>query len=476
MEISGPPPAPIPPRQLQALTRNWQLGQVIQATVAKQPSAQTTVLQISNLQIQAQTTAPLSVGQQLSAEIIKLGNRPVLQIQTASSAQPSSANASANAPAARIELQLATAVLSKAAPKPQTANAPVSTVPIEQALKQLLPKQASMSTLLNNVAWINSGKAASVTLPPAITELSKELIKALPERARISQPEVLKQALRDSGIFLENKLLKLPSQTPAQGMKPSLLGEAARMATPLATPGGEKSTSSEKIGGDLKLALIRLISNIRQITTANQARVPQSPTPTSPQATRLPELLVPAPTLPNSAPQPQRSAPANLANISNMLVLLQELGRQAEASLARTQLHQIASTTTVVDGNTQQWALELPVRNQDQVDIFDMVIEDDQRRASDEDESQHRWSVNLAFDLPGLGPVHVKLQMIDNKIATRFWAEEVHTSQLFQEHMGELLRRYHEHGVEPAEFHSFHGKPPVSQQQQQSHSVLDEKA
>jgi len=472
MEINLPPPTPIPPQQLQSLVRNWQVGQVVQATVAKQPSSQSAILQIGNLQIQAVTSAPLPPGQQITAEIIKLGNRPILQLQLPSTTIGQTQTTSTSMTSVRIELLPATAVATRAttATTPASQATPPSqpqSSPIEQALKLALPKQASMSPLMANIAWISSGKGTTLTLPPLITQISKELLNALPDKNRIAQPGVMRQAILDSGVFLENKLTKLPPETMARDIK-QLLTETSRQAKPESeAQTGKQASTADKLGNDVKLALIKMIGTIRQVSATPQTQA----RPTQPATSeRLPELPFTPPTLPQGHPKPQRTPAPSLIVVSNVLQALQELGKQAEASLARTQLHQIASTPT--PDNNPQWALELPIRNNNQIDIFDMVIEDEQSRDED-DQPQHRWSIMLAFDLPGLGPVHAKLQLIDNKVNTTFWAEHPQTSRLFNEHIEELRRRFRDSGIEAAELRCIEGTPPPSQAGKQPHVVLD---
>ncbi len=458
MEINKPSPTSVPPRLIQSLTRNWQLGQFIQATVTKQTTPSTVILQIGKLQIPASSSSPLPVGLQLSAEVIKLGHRPILQLQMKSLSSITNTIPSNNAPQ-RIELQLGMIPIKKAGSLQKTTTPSPIVTPLEHALKQLMPKQTSMSALLANVVWINSGKAAALALPPVIAQLSKELLNSLPEKARINQPGVLKRAILNSGVFLENKLVKLAVESTNQGGIQHL-NQANHLAT-------------GKIDTDLKVALLRLANTIKQVIAITPKQTQSSPALNASLQQTMPAAV--AATLPNSHPQPQASVAASLANISNVLALLQELGKQAESSLARTQLHQMASTTTAADSNINQWALELPIRNNQQVDIFDILITDEENQA-DEDEEKHRWSVSLAFDLPGLGPVHTKLQLINNKIVTTFWAERIKTRALFSEHQDELLKRYRENGVETAGFHCFQGSPPASSKIKQTRLMLDIKA
>jgi hypothetical protein len=61
------------------------------------------------------------------------------------------------------------------------------------------------------------------------------------------------------------------------------------------------------------------------------------------------------------------------------------------------------------------------------------------------------WSVQLAFNLPGLGPMQAQVQLMGERVSTRFWAEHQDTLPLLREHMHELRQALGEAGLDVGE-------------------------
>ncbi len=455
MEINGPPANIIKPTQLPSAISNWQVGQILQATVVRQTSPQTLILQIANQQLRADTTVSLPTGQKLELRVNQLGEKPILQARilgpTPLTTTPQSA--------------------AIAHPTTQPNQAVATDIAINNILKQALPKQAGMATLLANLAWLNQSASKSVPIPAAILDIAKQLFNQLPTRERLNNPGQLKQGILNSGIFLESRLNKLSSDTTAQTPKQAI---KQLLQMPLnKTESSTASSATDKISADLKLGLLRLLGAVQQITKMESTAPPRAPlAQTSTQAGTQP-LPYTAPPLHGNTPQAQPKAKANLAGLTNLPLLLLELGKQIESALSRTQLHQVASLPGN-DQNPVNLAFELPVRNNEQVDIFDIVIrEEDANKHQDEQDNQQQWSINLAFDLDGLGPVHAKLRMIDNKISTTFWAENMETTQLFNQNLENLRQRYHQVGLDSSELCCYSGSPPETSTSKLPHIVLD---
>ena len=99
-------------------------------------------------------------------------------------------------------------------------------------------------------------------------------------------------------------------------------------------------------------------------------------------------------------------------------------------------------------------------------------FEEDKKEQNEKD-SKQQWGISLAFDLEGLGPVHAKLRMIDNKISTTFWAENTETTRLFNQNLENLRQRYQQAGLESSELCCYRGAPPQSVNSNLPHIVLD---
>jgi len=473
MEINGPPPIILTPRQLQATIDAWQVGQIMQARVVKQASPQAVILQVNNQQLLAETNISLPAGQRLELIVAQLGDKPVLQARLvgnppgAPQTTPQTGTAATTTSAARnaegLPSQPNTTTGSPATARPQaTQQAAINTI-----LKQALPKQASMANLLANIAQL-SQPGRSALLPTPVETIVKRLFQQLPAADKIGTPQQLKQAISNSGVFLENKLNKSSNDKTANTLK-----EALRQTLQAAETKADAGKPSPT-GTDLKASLLRLLSAVQQTTRVTAPK--GSPLqPDSATQTNLQPLPFTPPPLRGQLPQPQPKAEATLQQLGTLQLQLFELGRQTEAAVARTHLHQAASMPGG-DQTVNTWALELPLRNGQQIDLFDMVIEEEKGGDREDQQAGHPWSITLAFDLAGLGPVYARLRLLNDKISTLFWADRPETTRLFNQHLNELMQRYRDNGLEPAELHCFQGPPPGSAGRNTPQIVLDVKA
>lgn len=474
MEINGPPPIALTPRQIQAAIGAWQIGQILQAQVIKQASPQAVILQVNSQPLLAETNISLAAGQRLELTVIQLGDQPVLQARLIASASAAPSRPPGNNPGGNTA--------GSTLPSPRAADSPsaqagvtdnrsamasrqaANQIAINTLLKQALPKQASMAGLLANIALLNNQPGRIVPLPGAIESIVKQIYRQLPTADRVGNAQRLKQGVANSGIFLENKLSKGAADNTGGNLKQALqqtlqAGEKPAIAT---------------TGSDLKAGLLRLLSAVQQAT-----RVATTPQGSLMQPGGAPVNLQPPPftppTLRGQPPQVQHKAEATMQQLGTLPLLLLELGRQTEAALARTQLHQAAS----LPGGEQtpnSWTFELPLRNGQQIDLFDIVIEEKKAREQDDGQEGHPWNITLAFDLDGLGPVYARLRLIKDKVSTLFWAERAETTLLFNRHLNELSQRYREAGLEADELRCFQGTPPGTAGRNAPHIVLDVKA
>lgn len=148
-----------------------------------------------------------------------------------------------------------------------------------------------------------------------------------------------------------------------------------------------------------------------------------------------------------------------MQQLSNLLQVMHELGRQSEGSLARLQLQQLNSLPQP-DQPTLLWSFELPIRHQEQVNVFQFFIEGE---AASEKKRRHkkRWAVTVAFDLKELGPAYARLGMEDEAVSATFWAERQGTTKLIHQHLDELGQRLRHAGIEPKALQCFCGTPPA---------------
>lgn len=176
----------------------------------------------------------LSQGQKLQATVINLsGDKLTLQLLPASAApgqQPlqltlntsqlvatnqntslpdAKLNPAALKPGMQVTLQLLDAGNS---PKfSLTPASPANEQPIAEALKQLLPIQSSPAPLLNQLQQVMPQLQADASIAETLKQLAREILLNIPNKTQLNDPGELKQAVNQSGLFLEAKLLELLS-------------------------------------------------------------------------------------------------------------------------------------------------------------------------------------------------------------------------------------------------------------------------
>lgn len=278
------------------------------------------------------------------------------------------------------------------------------TRPEAEAARGLLPRQGGWGQAVETVASALRRRL----LPEEAAGRARALLRSLPTRASISTPEGLRAALRDSGLFLEARLLAQPQAAPE---------------------------------GDLKAALLRL----RALLPAHGGQAPAG----GPAA--------PTPPRPGAAPTAQARAAA-LPLPAELSEALGSLRRLVEGALARIGLHQLGSREAEGDGG-RAWMLELPVLNEDgHYDVLQLRIRAD-REGRGRGQAAGRWSVELALDLPGLGPLHARIGLQGRRVAASLWLERPESAAAVEAALPELERALRARALEVGALRCRQGRP-----------------
>ncbi|MBS4051013.1 MAG: flagellar hook-length control protein FliK, partial [Methylomonas sp.] len=88
---------------------------------------------------------------------------------------------------------------------------PAAEQAIVEALKQLLPIQTTPAPLLNQLQQAMPRLQADASVAETLKQLAREILLNIPNKAQLNQPDELKRAVTQSGLFLEAKLLELLS-------------------------------------------------------------------------------------------------------------------------------------------------------------------------------------------------------------------------------------------------------------------------
>lgn len=370
-EQASPAITPGSPKALDA----WRVGQVLNATVIETAAQGAITLRINNTLIQAQSQLPVSPGQQLSLQVANAGKQTVLKV----------------------------------------IESAVPTDPLAQALRVALPRQAALPPLLANLAWLSAPaeKAQASPLSPAVTQLASQLFNNLASAASAATAQGLKDALYNSGLFLESKL---------------------------AHPGQEQ----QGLPSDFKAGLLRLLEKLHAEGARGQNSSGQ------PSATQPPPLR-------GSPLQAQPAVSASLPAQSSSDAAA-ELTHQTEGALARLQINQLTSLPAT-EHPAPLWTLELPLRHNGRADLLHMRIEQDQA-AKKPGAQNASWTVSLGLDLDGLGPMHARITLAGERVSATLWAERGDTVALLDKHINELHNGLTRAGLKTDTLRCQQGEPP----------------
>lgn len=321
---------------------------------------------------------------------------------------------------------------------------------IPQALRAILPRQAPLPPLLANLALIAgdgrysvlpNGPRSAPALPPAVVELSRAIVERLPQPTTLGTADGVRQAVAQSGLFLEARL--------AQALQPSTqqqnLAPLAAAAIPI----------------DFKGGLLGLLVTLLGLIKSGPA-TPASATPPTPTHHALP---------PTSAAAGQ----ATLNPSMGLQQALAELLRSVESGVARLQLNQLVSSAPEEEGK-RSWVMELPVRGEGHIDLIRLCIDKQPPQQGKKDTDF--WTITLSLSPTGLGPVQVRVSLVKGAIHTRFWSENPHTTTFIRDHLPLLKQRYREVGLSIGQLQAHKGKAPgpASADDYLHHSLLDEQA
>lgn len=176
-----------------ATMSDWRVGQLLQATVDSLSPDGAITLRLGTQLLEGRSNLPLRPGQTLTLQVTQTGTPVALRIVSDAAAGADSIN---------------------------------------RALRQVLPRQGEIRPLLDG---LTGAVRAPGSLPPAVAAFANRLLSSLPDIQTLVVPGELKQALHDSGLFLEAHLAR-DSAAPERDLKAMLLQLQGMLRNVAATP------------------------------------------------------------------------------------------------------------------------------------------------------------------------------------------------------------------------------------------------
>ncbi|MDH5444585.1 MAG: flagellar hook-length control protein FliK [Gammaproteobacteria bacterium] len=484
-------------KAIQALLTAQQLGKIFDVIVTKVEGG------VVSLQIPgAPADAPVLQAEMKSPP--PLGTRMTLQLNDDSAKPELKVIAQPNSPQDAVSKNLRLSMQDQKAITPLLANLALLSRssdklpadlprPVLDTVKQLV-QQFSHPVQIRTASDIKA--ALQQTGPYLEANLSKQSKPAQPVHApppwrdiqatalALNASEESKKLRLDAVTQTLHHLTRAMQQQPVRDVRANLL----RLATIIRAT-AQQQTLQQNLGIDNLDEMDALTQSINKGTHQSDNKMPVTNTQTSrPGTVPLPSSLVdpktgeslihksPAgtqgsgtqqayanqqampPAVRSQAPQPQGTAQASLINILNTESALDELIGQVEGALARIQVQQLQTAATDQQ-HRPVWIMELPVRTEQGIDLFDLRIQRDSENHA-EDDPKAPWTVSLAFDLEKLGPIRAQVMLYgEDRISTVFWAEKHESSSYFNQHLEKLKSRFKQVGLEVARVDCRCGKP-----------------
>lgn len=296
--------------------------------------------------------------------------------------------------------------------------------PLQEAMISLLPQQGGIAPVLAEL--IHKAMIPGKYLEHQSTRsLINSLLNNLPTRSTLQHAEGMRHAVLQSGLFLESILSK------------------------------SRSNSRTVITRDIKAALLRLQHSIGpELTEA----APDDCILNHPVSSLQYPVLPPRRrSLPIAHP---RVAFNIFADNDDLEDDIRGLYSKLQSVIARLSLLQLNTAENFFRGE-YMWQFEIPVKHTEAVEIISITIENEQKQPQHKD--KHTWVVNLALDLPQLGPIQVRISLFKQGFSSCFWSESPKTLRLIEGQFEKLKTKLEQQGLKTLALCCQQGKPAATE-------------
>lgn len=316
---------------------------------------------------------------------------------------------------------------------------------VTQQLSGQQSRQGSLDALFKALQGLSSN------LPGDMQASLDDLLDALPDLQKLSDPSGLSKAMGDSGLLLEAKLLAGQTGALAQDLKANLLRLIAQMAPNLPNGAGSLPAAAN-VAAALTQALPAFVRNALGALGQNGLRQ---------QGITFP-------------------LPARLVQTLEKEGGLEGLLKLAAAAVSRLQTHQLSSlaqSQAGPDGTVlTTWQLELPMRQHQDIVPLQVKVQREEDGAAKGEQQDALWRVELAFDLSPLGPMQVQAQLLRGSVSSQIWAERSDTATLIDGELSTLRERLMAAGLAVGDLDCRQGVPPQGRRTVLDHRWIDETA
>lgn len=348
---------------------------------------------------------------------------------------------------------------------------------IAEFTKQFLPRHEAPPVLLNQLLKDLPKLTENKNVSQALKNIALKIVQSLPPKEQLVTSQGLKQAIANSGLFLE---AKMPAQAELIKELPQLI-------------------KSESVPHSLQRIAAEILQNL----------APKEPllgsTSNSVKSAAEPGLFPPTLNTEDAAgttPKTGDSGEINLvaedfkANLLKFIqVLKQEISNYGEQSPAQADLdllknlqHKTENTVAKLaldqlislpkeDSPKQQWIIDIPFIDRQQAQSVRIEVQHDKENKAQSGNAN--WSVNITLTPPGLDTIHCIASYRDNVINTFFKSRNAQTTELIKHHLDYLKSQLEESGLKPGHMDAHNEAPkaqPTHPHQLVQKKLFDDKA
>ncbi|OUR64678.1 hypothetical protein A9Q79_05095 [Methylophaga sp. 42_25_T18] len=323
---------------------------------------------------------------------------------------------------------------------------------ILEKIRQLLPQQPVAKANLDGLVTAQQKQ----TLPQPVVKEFSQLLQHVLDKPAIVKPDAFRQAVQNSGVFLERQLLTNPTSNN-NDFKANLLRMITVLETVI-TKSNQSISSEAKV--DMKTLPIQVQSALAVLTKMPQdlsklpaqiqaalAAIGKTPTQLlsllmasfSSSAGSTAEMKPQAETLglPISKPLIQtEKLQVQTKAVAAELLVLRELLREVEGVHAKLQFNQLSMLKDPDSpASPNVWLMDLPLKDRDRLDMLQLRMEQYTRKSEEEEDT---WNVQLTLDTRNLGPLQATINMCGDDIKVMLCAEWPESAALLEENMDML--------------------------------------
>ncbi len=261
--------------------------------------------------------------------------------------------------------------------------------------------------------------------------------------------------------------LPLPPQTPGE-FKQYVASLAAAIAAPTLVPKSDASarapnavlTLAALLGGDAEATSTTTAVGAHATSGDGRGATAAS----SQQQASVQQQLSVAPPIRGALPQAQPMAEASLADGATIAQVARQLVDDADAALARTVLHQIASLPERVDAlanrheSVPRLSFEIPFATAHGTALAQFEIARD-GEPSEASKHEKTWQARFSLDIEPAGPVHALVMMRGEETMVRLWAERPETSEQLRSGARDLAQALVRAELKPGDISVREGAP-----------------